>query len=85
MPEIAEVERDRLRIHRQAIDYKIINVKINPDHLVFAGKSDEHFANSILSKTLVETKRWGKYFVLLFNEGPHIVAHLGMTGGIRVS
>ncbi|KAG1055802.1 hypothetical protein G6F43_002261 [Rhizopus delemar] len=83
MPEIAEVERARLRIHRQAIDYKITNVKTNPDHLVFAGKSDEDFAKSILSKTLVQTKRWGKYFVLLFDEGPHIVAHLGMTGGIR--
>lgn len=36
-----------------------------------------------MNKTLVDTKRWGKYFILIFDKEPHLVAHLGMTGGIR--
>ncbi|OAC98779.1 hypothetical protein MUCCIDRAFT_157316 [Mucor lusitanicus CBS 277.49] len=43
----------------------------------------DDFAKTMLNKTLVDTKRWGKYFILIFDEEPHLVAHLGMTGGIR--
>lgn len=75
------------------------------------------FCQSVLNKTVVDTKRWGKYFVLgkfyighavrwielsaiirrfstllminsiaplVFDEGPHIVAHFGMTGSVQV-
>ncbi|CEP18014.1 hypothetical protein [Parasitella parasitica] len=83
MPEIAEVERARLRIHRQCINHKVTHVEVQPDTNVFKGISPEDFAKSIMNKTLVDTKRWGKYFILIFDEGPHIVGHLGMTGGIR--
>ncbi|EPB91616.1 hypothetical protein HMPREF1544_01538 [Mucor circinelloides 1006PhL] len=44
----------------------------------------DEFAKTLLDKTLVDTKRWGKYFILIFDTEPHLVAHLGMTGGIRV-
>ncbi|KAI7904897.1 uncharacterized protein BX663DRAFT_535670 [Cokeromyces recurvatus] len=84
MPEIAEVERARLRIHRQCLNHIITNVETVPDHIVFKDVEHEAFAKAIMNKTLVDTKRWGKYFVLLFEgDGPHIVAHFGMTGGIR--
>ncbi|KAL9558970.1 hypothetical protein MBANPS3_000625 [Mucor bainieri] len=43
----------------------------------------DEFAETMLNKTLVDTKRWGKYFILIFDTEPHLVAHLGMTGGIR--
>ncbi|KAI8641187.1 hypothetical protein BD408DRAFT_389300 [Parasitella parasitica] len=83
MPEIAEVERARLRIHRQCINYKITHVEAQPDTNIFKGISPDDFEKTIMSKTLVDTKRWGKYFILIFDKEPHIVGHLGMTGGIR--
>ncbi|KAI9483713.1 MAG: hypothetical protein EXX96DRAFT_500080 [Benjaminiella poitrasii] len=84
MPEIAEVERARLRIHRQCLNHIITHVETVPDNLVYKEAEHDVFAKTISNKTLIDTKRWGKYFVLLFEgDGPHIVAHLGMTGGIR--
>ncbi|KAI8878066.1 hypothetical protein K501DRAFT_259279 [Backusella circina FSU 941] len=83
MPEIAEVERARLRIHRQLIDYKIIDMQVQPDNRIFVNQEAEEFKKMLLNKTLVDTKRRGKYFILLFDTEPHLVAHLGMTGGIR--
>lgn len=83
MPEIAEVENARLRIDRQCLNLKVTKVQTQPDNLVYKDIEPEAFAKTILNKTLKETKRWGKYFILLFDKGPHIVAHLGMTGGLR--
>ncbi|KAI7890599.1 DNA glycosylase/AP lyase [Mucor mucedo] len=83
MPEIAEVERARLRIHRQLLNHKIVHVETQPDALVFKDITPTIFSEKILDRTLVDTKRWGKYFILLFDKGPSMVAHFGMTGGIR--
>ncbi|CAO3585189.1 unnamed protein product [Absidia cylindrospora] len=43
----------------------------------------EEFAKALKGRTVVDTKRWGKYFVLLFDKGPHLVAHFGMTGDLK--
>ncbi|KAI8987770.1 hypothetical protein BDF20DRAFT_969645 [Mycotypha africana] len=85
MPEIAEVERARLRIHRQCINHKITHVEVADDTIVYKDIKPDEFAKSVLNKTLVDTKRYGKYFILMLDdgEGPHIVAHFGMTGAIR--
>lgn len=69
---------------------------------MFKDIEPDEFKKAILNRTLIDTKRWGKYFVLrmsiytyfikslltnykVFDKGPSMVAHFGMTGGIRVS
>ncbi|GAA5805017.1 hypothetical protein HPULCUR_010530 [Helicostylum pulchrum] len=83
MPEIAEVEHARLRIHRQCLNHKVIKVEHQPDNIVYKDIEPSEFADTILNKVLVDTKRWGKYFLLIFDQGPSLVAHFGMTGRIR--
>ncbi|RCH89553.1 hypothetical protein CU098_002249 [Rhizopus stolonifer] len=84
MPEIAEVERARLRLHRQCLNHKITHVEVIQDTNIFKDISPDGFAEKIMNKTVVGTKRWGKYFILLLDgDGPHIVGHLSLTGGLR--
>ncbi|OBZ87040.1 Formamidopyrimidine-DNA glycosylase [Choanephora cucurbitarum] len=84
MPEIAEVERARLRLHRQCLNHKITHVEVIHDTNIFKDVSPDEFAATILNKTVVGTKRWGKYFILMLDgDGPHIVGHLSLTGGLR--
>lgn len=35
-----------------------------PDNLVFKDIEPSEFAKKIMNKVLVDTKRWGKYFIL---------------------
>ncbi|KAI8376076.1 uncharacterized protein BYT42DRAFT_599045 [Radiomyces spectabilis] len=84
MPEIAEVEFARRQCHQHCLNRTIIAVDATPDSLVFADTTAEDFAESIKGKIVTDTKRWGKYFVLILDKGPHIVAHFGMTGQLLV-
>ncbi|KAI9031671.1 hypothetical protein CLU79DRAFT_729576 [Phycomyces nitens] len=83
MPEIAEVENARRRCHLNCVGRKIIKVQVQPDPIVFAGKSPKDLVDGLENKMVVDTKRWGKYFVLMFDKGPHLVCHFGMTGTLK--
>ncbi|OZJ06661.1 hypothetical protein BZG36_00330 [Bifiguratus adelaidae] len=83
MPELPEVERARKYCEEYLVDKKITHVDTKEDTLVFSDITHDAFAKSILHKTITGTKRWGKYFVILFDQGPHIVAHFGMSGNIQ--
>ncbi|SAM08883.1 hypothetical protein [Absidia glauca] len=83
MPEIAEVEHARRECHRHCLQRKIQTVETVSDDLVFVNMAHDDFGKALKGRTLVDTKRWGKYFVLLFDQGPHVVAHFGMTGDLK--
>ncbi|KAI8343859.1 DNA glycosylase/AP lyase [Chlamydoabsidia padenii] len=83
MPEIAEVEHARRECHKNCLLKKIRTVETVSDDLTFVDITHDAFGKALEGRTMVDTKRWGKYFVLLFDQGPHVVAHFGMTGSIK--
>ncbi|KAI8089240.1 AtMMH-1 [Halteromyces radiatus] len=83
MPEIAEVEHARRQCHKHCLSRKITSVETVPDELIFVNNTSDQFASILEGRTVVDTKRWGKYFILLFDQEPHLVAHFGMTGDIK--
>ncbi|OAD73417.1 hypothetical protein PHYBLDRAFT_66028 [Phycomyces blakesleeanus NRRL 1555(-)] len=64
MPEIAEVENARRKCHLNCVGRKIVKVEVQPDPIVFAGKEPADIVKVLENKKVVDTKRWGKYFVL---------------------
>ncbi|KAI9308761.1 DNA glycosylase/AP lyase [Cunninghamella echinulata] len=83
MPEIAEVEHARRQCHSYCLSRKITKVEVVEDQLVFCNMTADSFAKYMKGKTVKDTKRWGKYFILLLDGDRHIVAHFGMTGSLK--
>ncbi|ORX51658.1 N-terminal domain of MutM-like DNA repair protein [Hesseltinella vesiculosa] len=83
MPEIAEVEAARRLCHKFCLDRPITNVETIEDKLVFVDKDHTDFKKILIGRTIVDTKRWGKYFALVFDTGPAMVCHFGMTGSLK--
>lgn len=84
MPELSEVEKMRRAIERALKGKKIVKVTAFEDPIVFAGTSHTEFAKHLTGQKLTGTGRHGKWFWLEFEKAPHVVAHCGMTGNIRV-
>ncbi|KAI8806370.1 DNA glycosylase/AP lyase [Cladochytrium replicatum] len=84
MPELPEVEAQRLLIERNMVNKKIDRVETIDDANVFKIPHGS-FAAALKGRTVLEAGRRGKnLFILLGGEGSHAVIHLGMTGCLRV-
>ncbi|CAO3613022.1 unnamed protein product [Cunninghamella blakesleeana] len=83
MPEIAEVEYARKQCHTYCLSRKVTKVEVVEDELVFSNMKANSFAKYLKGKTILDTKRWGKYFILLLDGDRHIVGHMGMTGNLK--
>ncbi|KAI8576897.1 hypothetical protein K450DRAFT_254822 [Umbelopsis ramanniana AG] len=85
MPELTEVEHVRRIVHKTLLGIKIASVSAKEDSIVFPGVEGGEIESKLTGRSIVDTKRWGKYYVLIMDKGPNIVGHLGMTGWIEIT
>ncbi|KAI8068707.1 DNA glycosylase/AP lyase [Gongronella butleri] len=83
MPEIAEVEHARRQCHTNILNRAIAKVETADDNLIFVSGDHTHYAKQLKGCTIIDTKRWGKYFVLVLDNGQSMVCHFGMTGSLK--
>ncbi|MCB9652871.1 MAG: hypothetical protein H6729_01915 [Deltaproteobacteria bacterium] len=83
MPELPEVEWGRKIVLNAALGRLIERVQVASDPIVFAGVSPRKLARRLKGTTIVAVRRLGKYLWLELDRSPHVVLHLGMTGGLH--
>jgi formamidopyrimidine-DNA glycosylase len=85
MPELPEVETVRVGLDRWVVGRTIDRVKVGHPRAVrrhVAGAKD--FERVLAGRTIVGTRRRGKYLWLPLDSGDAIVGHLGMSGQMLV-
>ena len=75
MPELPEVETIRLQLSHY-LPLKIVSVASTPQLKQNILHTELHLKN----KTLTTIKRKGKMLDVIFDDGSHLLSHLGMTG-----
>jgi formamidopyrimidine-DNA glycosylase len=75
MPELPEVETIRLQLSH-FLPMKIESISSTPE----LKKNILHTKLDLKNKTLVSIKRKGKMLDFIFDDGSHLLSHLGMTG-----
>lgn len=75
MPELPEVETIRSQLS-EYLPLKITTLASTPE----LKKNILHTEIDLEGKTLIEIKRKGKMLDFLFDDGSHLLSHLGMTG-----
>jgi formamidopyrimidine-DNA glycosylase len=83
MPELPEVEFNRLLINSHCLNRQITQARCSQDSLVFRGLLPASVDSMLLSNVFLSTGRHGKHFWCSLNKG-YIAFHLGMTGFIQV-
>jgi formamidopyrimidine-DNA glycosylase len=79
MPELPEVEHARLCLVRWTKGRTIANVTVADPRVVHAGGAAKLPAR-LAGRRVTGVGRRGKWLEMTFDEGPHLYAHLGMTG-----
>ena len=75
MPELPEVETIKTQLSHY-LPFKIVSVSSTPQ----LRQNILHTELDITDKTLIEIKRKGKMLDFIFDDGSHLLSHLGMTG-----
>jgi formamidopyrimidine-DNA glycosylase len=75
MPELPEVETIKLQLSHY-LPLKIVTVSSTPE----LKKNILHTDISLVNKTLTTINRKGKMLDFIFDDGSHLLSHLGMTG-----
>lgn len=75
MPELPEVETIKLQLSNY-LPLKIVTVSSTPE----LKQNILHTELDIKNKTLLSIKRKGKMLDFIFDDGSHLLSHLGMTG-----
>ncbi len=84
MPELPEVETIRTALELQLRGQKITEVTVQNQNLR-RPVDEKALRECCRGKSLEQVNRRGKYLIFGFTEDNYIVAHLGMTGGFRIS
>ena len=77
MPELPEVETVRRVLKKDLIGLKINNVEIRYPNII--SNEINEFLDNVLGKTIIDINRYGKYLIIVLNEG-YILSHLRMEG-----
>ncbi len=81
MPELPEVETVRRILHAGIIGQTITGVTIGAFSEVLTSSMDGiDPASTLIGRTLVDTRRRGKYLILHLSERLYLIVHLRMTG-----
>jgi len=80
MPELPEVEVTRRGIARRVEGMRLERAVLRTPSLRYPIPAGQ--VRRLAGRTLVETKRRGKYLLLDFGDG-HLLIHLGMSGSLR--
>lgn len=75
MPELPEVETIKSQLSHY-LPFKIVHQSSTPQ----LKQNILHTALELEGKTLIEIKRKGKMLDFIFDDGSHLLSHLGMTG-----
>jgi formamidopyrimidine-DNA glycosylase len=75
VPELPEVETIRSQLSNY-LPFEIVSLSMTPQ----LKQNILHTELNILGKTIIEIKRKGKMLDFIFNDGSHLLSHLGMTG-----
>jgi formamidopyrimidine-DNA glycosylase len=82
MPELPEVETIRTGIAPSLVGRRLERVVIS-DPLLTRPEPPEAIAAELTGETIRDVGRRGKYLVVAFESGRHLLIHLRMTGGLR--
>jgi formamidopyrimidine-DNA glycosylase len=80
MPELPDVERFRLLLHSRVVGRKVTAVEVL-DPGVVRGRSGHEFTRRLEGRYFGEPARRGKW-LLAPTDGPIVLFHFGMTGGL---
>jgi len=82
MPELPEVETIRIGIAPSLVGRRLERVVI-ADPLLTRPEPPEAIAAELVGETIRDVSRRGKYLVVAFESGRHLLIHLRMTGSLR--
>ncbi|QXP86526.1 bifunctional DNA-formamidopyrimidine glycosylase/DNA-(apurinic or apyrimidinic site) lyase [Methylococcus capsulatus] len=81
MPELPEVETTRRGIAPHIAGRRIVDVRVREARLRWPVPAD--LGETLTGRRLTDVRRRGKYLLLDFDEGT-LIAHLGMSGSLRI-
>jgi formamidopyrimidine-DNA glycosylase len=86
MPELPEVETVRQGLAAHTVGRTIASVQVLHERAIRRHiPGHEHFVKTLAGRTIVGTRRRGKYLWLPLDDGDAIIAHLGMSGQFRLA
>lgn len=80
MPELPEVESARLFLEEKLKGKKLSEVTAAKDEIICEGVEPKVFKKTFTGRTVESLHRRGKHMWLVFDKGPCLYFHLGMTG-----
>lgn len=80
MPELPEVESERLQVDRVLRNQRLVKVEAAEDHLVFGRLTPRMINAHLTGRKIRGSDRRGKYFWLVLDRKPYPVFHFGMSG-----
>ncbi len=86
MPELPEVETVRQGLAAHTVGRKIKSVQVLHERAIRRHvPGHDHFVAALAGRTIIGTRRRGKYLWLPLDDGDAIIAHLGMSGQFRLA
>jgi formamidopyrimidine-DNA glycosylase len=86
MPELPEVETVRRGLESHAAGRRIATAEVLHERAIRRHvPGHEHFVQTLAGRTIIGTRRRGKYLWLPLDDGDAIIAHLGMSGQFRLA
>jgi formamidopyrimidine-DNA glycosylase len=80
VPELPEVETIRRDIDREFANKRIKKVEVTGARSVRRHDSPKDFVSRVEGRTMIATRRRGKYLLLKLDNSDVLVAHMGMSG-----
>lgn len=84
MPELPEVETLRRGVERELSGRQVVAAAATGVRSLRRHTDRAEFVERVEGRTLTEVQRRGKYLVLVLSDGQAVVAHMGMSGQLRV-
>ena len=84
MPELPEVEAERLKVDHACRKQSISRISVPEDVRILRGTSAVKVRRALIGAKILGTERRGKYFWLKLDRKPWPIFHLGMTGFFEV-
>ena len=81
MPELPEVETIRSRLAPGLTGRRIVQAQIRDPRLT-RPEPPEAVAERLVGERILDVRRRGKYLVVVFESGRHLLVHLRMTGSV---
>jgi len=84
MPELPEVETLRISLHDSVVGQRITWLEVRDFVGVLGGDDPASFSARVRDRTIVGTRRRGKYILIDLDDGSVLAVHLRMTGNLSL-